>query len=162
MTFDEMIAYLSGSSVSDKPDAGQNSSAAVWKSACEACIRKFESDNSGSDTAYSLIYLDNDDVPEIAASFGPDMRLYSYINGSYEEVFSHFQSGGGGRGAYYIPQSGYIREVYFYWDVYGEWDEEVYSFYDGKSVSEILDPGKSGYVDLVGTSSYEDILSQIR
>ncbi|MCR5598405.1 MAG: tetratricopeptide repeat protein [Lachnospiraceae bacterium] len=162
MTFDEMIAYLSGSSASDKPDAGQNSSAAVWKSACEACIRKFESDNAGSDTAYSLIYLNNDDIPELAASFGPDMRLYSYINGSYEEVFSHFQSEGDWSGAYYIPRSGYI-EFYSEWYENGERGVDVYySFFDGKSVSEIPDPGKSGYVDLVGTSSYEDILSQIR
>ncbi len=104
----------------------------TWKEAYKQVVRLTNLDDSYS---YNLIYLDDDDVPELVIdNYGYYFFLYSYKDGHVVPVGEDFGYGAGGIADYeYVPKKNCIR----YWnsDYAGiVCDLHFISIHDGKIV----------------------------
>ena len=82
----------------------------TWK---DAYLQITKIDNCQGDMRYSLVYIDNDDIPELVADdLGYNIEIYSFKNGHAVPVSDYLSYGISGNGGYeYAPNKNCIR----YW-----------------------------------------------
>ncbi len=122
----------------------------VWKEQYAYMVSKFENDHpSGNDwdkNTYKLIYLNDDNIPELIADHnGYFCEIYSIVNGNCEMVYDFGYGAFGMHGSTFVERTGYISSPDS--DLAGSRVWEYYGYFDGKSVNNVIPSMKIDYFD---------------
>ena len=102
-----------------------------YKKAYEEVINSLESKNEYNDTEYALVYIDNDDIPELVTNRSCFLDIYTFLDGYLSNILSSLYGVGGCVEYCYAPYKNCISSFGHDAESYGD---ALYELIDGEIV----------------------------